>query len=34
MESFNRDLDVREALNYLSDEQAYDHVFSVENLSE
>lgn len=34
MESFNRDLDVREALNYLSDEQAYDHIFSVENLSE
>ncbi len=33
-ESFNRDLDVREAIDYLSDDQAYDHIFSVENLSD
>ena len=34
MESFNRDKDVKEALDYLSDEQAYDHIFSVESLSD
>ena len=34
MESFNRDVDVKEALDYLSDEQAYDHIFSVEILSD
>lgn len=33
-ESFNQDLDVREAIDYLSDDQAYDHIFSVENLSD
>jgi len=34
MESFNRDVDVKEALNYLSDDQAYDHIFSVKSLSD
>jgi carboxyl-terminal processing protease len=33
-ESFKRDSDVREAMDYLSDDQAYDHIFSVENVSE
>ena len=34
MESFKQDADVKEALDYLSDEQAYNHIFSVENLSD
>ena len=34
MESFNRDIDVKKALNYLSDKQAYNDVFTVEGLSD
>ena len=34
IESFNRDVDVKEALNYLSNEQAYNDVFTVEDLSD
>ena len=33
MESFKRDIDVIEALEYLSDEQAYEYIFSVESIS-
>ena len=34
IESFNRDVDVKEAINYLSNEQAYNGIFSVKDLSE
>jgi len=34
MESFKNDLDVQEAMEVLSNEQAYDHIFSIKNLSE
>jgi carboxyl-terminal processing protease len=34
MESFNRDLDVKEVLNYLSNEQDYNYIFTVESLSD
>jgi len=34
MESFKRDIDVIEAIEYLSDEQAYEYIFSVENISD
>ena len=33
MESFKRDIDVIEALEYLSDDKAYEYIFSVENIS-
>ncbi len=34
MESFKNDLDVQKAIEVLSNEQAYDHIFSIKNLSE
>ena len=34
MESFKNDIDVQKAMEVLSNEQAYDHIFSIKNLSE